>query len=110
MLLQNSSHKFLFKVLDSMFSISTAYAADPEGFGRVVEPIITNIIYPVVGLLFAVGVVVFAYGVFEMIWKGNDPKAREQGRNHMLGGVIGMFIMVSAWGFIYLVSNTVKGL
>ncbi|OHA24113.1 MAG: hypothetical protein A3B11_01280 [Candidatus Taylorbacteria bacterium RIFCSPLOWO2_01_FULL_44_26] len=60
--------------------------------------------------MFAVGVVVFAYGIFEMIWKGGDPAAREQGRNHMLGGIIGMFIMISAWGIIYLVSNTLKGI
>jgi hypothetical protein len=58
--------------------------------------------------MFAVGLVVFAFGVFEMIWNGGDAEARSKGKMHMLGGVIGMFVMLSAWGLIYLVSNTLK--
>jgi hypothetical protein len=82
--------------------------ADSAIFGKVINPIISNIINPIVTLLFAVGLIVFAYGVFEMVWKGGDADARTKGRNHMLGGIIGMVIMLSAWGLIYLVSNTVK--
>lgn len=84
--------------------------SDPSAFGKVIDPIINNIVTPIVGLMFAVGVVVFAFGVMEMIWHGDDADARTKGRNHMLSGVIGMVVMMSAWGLIYLVSNTVKGL
>jgi len=92
-----------------LFSVANA-KVDPAKLGSVLDPIISNIINPVIGLLFAVGVIVFAYGVFEMVWKGGDPEARETGRNHMIGGVIGMFIMVSAWGIINLISNTVSSI
>jgi hypothetical protein len=79
-----------------------------DSIGRILDPIISNIISPIVLLMFAVGLVVFAFGVFEMIWNGGDAEARSKGKMHMLGGVIGMFVMLSAWGLIYLVSNTLK--
>jgi len=92
-------------------SISVAHAAiDQAVFSRVIDPIITHIVNPVVLLLFAIGLIVFAYGVFEMIWRGGDPTARTTGRNHMLGGLIGMLIMVSAWGIIYVISSTIKSI
>ncbi len=86
--------------------VSTAYAkVDANAFGNVLNPIISNIIQPVVGLLFVVAIVVFAYGVFQTVWGGEE--ARSAGKKSMLGGIIGMFIMTSAWGIIYIISNTV---
>ncbi|MEI6396786.1 MAG: hypothetical protein WCO48_01810 [Candidatus Taylorbacteria bacterium] len=95
-----------------MFSIvSIAHAAvDMTQFSTVVSPIISNIVNPVVWLMFAVATVVFVYGVLQMVIKGNDPEARKTGQMSILYGVIGMFIMFSAWGIIYLISNTVKGI
>jgi len=83
---------------------------DASKLGQFLDPIMTHIVNPLVMLLFAIGLLVFAYGIFEMIWQGGEAAAHEKGRNHMLGGLIGMFVMLSAWGLIYLVSNTIKGL
>ncbi len=82
-------------------------AVDPAKFGQVLDPIISNIVNPIVGLLFAVGLVVFAYGVFQLVWS-TEGDSREKGKNAMWGGIIGMFIMLSAWGIIHLVSTTIK--
>ena len=87
--------------------VSQAYAAvDSAALGKIIDPIISNIVYPIVELMFAIGVLVFAFGIFEMIMNGSDAEARTKGRNHMIGGIFGMFIMISAWGIIYLISNT----
>ena len=94
--------------MSSLFKVAYS-AVDATAFGRVVGPIVSNIIMPIVALMFAVGIVVFVYGVIEMIWKGGDPDVRARGRMHMLGGIIGMVIMLSAWGIIYLIYNTVNG-
>ncbi len=83
--------------------------SDPAAFGKVLGPIISNVVNPIVTLMFMIGLIVFAYGIFEMIAKGGEADARTKGKYHMLGGLIGMLIMMSAWGLIYLVSNTVKG-
>jgi uncharacterized membrane protein YdcZ (DUF606 family) len=83
-------------------------AVDPEIFGRVIDPIISNIVNPLIGLIFAIAILVFVYGILEMIANAGDPGGREKGRWHIFGGLIGMFIMFSAWGIIYLISNTIK--
>ncbi len=91
--------------------VDSVYAqVDADALGGVLNPIITHIVNPIVQLMFAVAVVVFAYGVFQMIWNKIDADGHEKGRNSMVGGLIGMFIMLSAWGIVYLIANTVKGL
>lgn len=82
-------------------------ASTADAFGRAIEPILTNIVNPIVMLMFAVGVIVFVFGIVEMMANGGDAEARAKGKRHMVGGVIGMFIMLSAWGIINLVANTV---
>ncbi|MEK7646595.1 MAG: hypothetical protein AAB381_02790 [Patescibacteria group bacterium] len=88
--------------------VPTAQAASTaDAFGRAIEPILVNIVNPIVMLMFAVAVVVFVYGIVEMLSQGADAEAHTKGRMHMIGGVVGMFIMLSAWGIINLVANTV---
>lgn len=91
-----------------MYSIvPQAFAkVDAAAFGSVLDPIIANVVNPVVMLVFAVAIVVFVYGVFQVVWGGEE--ARKKGKMSMIGGIIGMFIMMSAWGIIYLIANTVK--
>lgn len=85
-------------------------AVDAAAFGKVLDPVIVNIVNPIIWLLFAVGIFMFAWGVAKMIIYAEDATAREEGRRHMLWGAVGMFIMVSAWGIVHLVSNTIKGI
>lgn len=91
----------------SLVSIANA-KVDANAFGRVIDPIISNIIQPIVELMFAVALIVFVYGVFQIVWGGEE--AREAGKKSMWGGLIGLFIMTSAWGIIYLIGNTVTQL
>ena len=89
--------------------IGNAYAAvDAVAFGKVLDPIISQIVNPIVLFAFGIGVFVFVWGVIELIRNADDPAARTTGRNHILFGAIGMVIMFSAWGIIYLISNTLK--
>jgi len=90
--------------------IANAAGLDVTSFGNAVSPIISNIISPIIALMFAVALVVFVYGGVMMIIKGDDAEARSNSKKALVGGIIGMFIMLSAWGFIYLIANTVKAL
>jgi hypothetical protein len=93
------------------YLIDTAHAAtDPTAaFATVVDPIIVNIVDPIIMLMLAVAIVVFVWGVVEMMLHGDDATARDKGRNHMLAGIVGLVIMISAWGIIYFISNTISG-
>jgi len=65
------------------------------------------IINPLITLLFIVALLIFMYGVFEYVRDSNSGSGREDGRRHILAGVFGLFIMVSVFGIIQLVLNTV---
>ena len=92
-----------------MFSIvTTAQAAvSSQAFNNAIAPIVSNIVNPVIWLLFCLATVVFVYSVLKMVIKGEDAEAREASKKSILYGIIGMFIMLSAWGIVYLISNTI---
>ena len=70
--------------------------------GRINELIIN----PLVGLLFAVALVIFLWGIVEFFLQANSDLAREKGRSHMLWGIIGMFIMFSVFAIMKIIVNT----
>ncbi len=65
------------------------------------------IINPLIVLIFAAAVLVFLWGVFQYIKGADSESERATGRNHILAGVFGMFIMVSVFGIINLILNTI---
>ena len=71
-----------------------------------INKIIELIVNPAIYVLFSLGLLVFVYGVVEFMMnlsKGADTK---EGKSHMLWGIVGMFIMVSVFGIIHLLSST----
>ncbi len=67
---------------------------------------INNIIVPV---LFAIAFIVFVYGAFETFIIGaNSDSVKEKGKNLMLWGLIGFFVMVSVWGLVNILTGTVS--
>lgn len=95
----------------SLLKISIAEAAvNSTAFGKLINPIIDTVVYPIVQLMFGLAVLYFVWGALQIVLHGADEGAREKGKLTMLWGSVGIFIMVSAWGIIYFVSNTVKDL
>ncbi|MEK7552961.1 MAG: hypothetical protein AAB505_02530 [Patescibacteria group bacterium] len=66
----------------------------------------SEIITPLISFIFALGLVYFLYGVYELVRNSDNEEARATGQRHVLWGVIGMFIMVSFWGIMRLVCRT----
>ncbi len=65
---------------------------------------INNVIVPV---LFAVAFIVFLWGAFTTFILGaNEADAKEKGKNLMLYGLIGFFVMVSIWGLVNLMTGS----
>ncbi len=60
----------------------------------------------VVGLLYALAIVYFFLGVMKFIKGADDVKAREEGRQFMIWGIIGLFVMVSFQGIVMVLKNT----
>lgn len=65
------------------------------------------IINPIIILLFGIALMYFVFGVLEYLVKSkSDPSAIQTGAKHMGWGLFGMFVMVSVFGFLKLIINT----
>ena len=66
----------------------------------------TYIINPAILVIFALGFLLFVYGLVEFLWKLNEGGDTDEGKQHMLWGIVGMLIMVSVYGILELLDNT----
>lgn len=84
---------------------SAATIANISDAGNFIINTINNVIVPV---LFAIAFIVFLWGAFRTFIMGaTDETAKEQGKNLMLWGLIGFFVMVSVWGLVNILTGTV---
>lgn len=65
------------------------------------------ILDPTIYLILTAGFLVFVWGLVQFIWKMREGSDYKEGVQHMLWGIIGMFIMVSVYGIIALIENTI---
>ncbi|MEK9181703.1 MAG: hypothetical protein AAB786_01660 [Patescibacteria group bacterium] len=86
------------------FSTKVAYANRFDDFLKNVNSEIVN---PLITLLFALAVVYFLYGVFEFISNQENEENKTTGKSHMLWGVIGITIMMGVWAILNLVLSTI---
>jgi len=78
--------------------ISSAAINSTSGVGSFVINTINNVLLPV---LFAVAFIVFIWGAFRTFIMGvNSEEVKENGKNLMLYGLIGFFIIVAIWGLV----------
>ncbi|HEY5588941.1 MAG TPA: hypothetical protein VIK86_08305 [Candidatus Paceibacterota bacterium] len=66
----------------------------------------TVIINPLITLLFALAVVYFLYGLARYLLSPDNEEIRKTSKDHMVWGVIGMFIMVSVFGILSIILTT----
>ncbi|MBI4692244.1 MAG: hypothetical protein HY773_02275 [Candidatus Terrybacteria bacterium] len=99
-----------------IFSSLLALAAERSGLGRssagtmstfsgLIDRVI-GILNDVVPLLIGVAVVVFLYGVLKFITSAGDETKRKEGKDVMIYGIIGLFVMVAVWGLVWILLNT----
>ena len=84
------------------------YIIMSESAKQLVQVVSVEILNPVIGLLFAVALVYFIYGVVTFIANADNEAAREKGKQHMLYSIIGLVIMVGVWGILQLIVNSLN--
>ncbi|OHA58541.1 MAG: hypothetical protein A2571_02075 [Candidatus Vogelbacteria bacterium RIFOXYD1_FULL_44_32] len=85
-----------------MFSI--AYAATDIPLLGAVTKVIVN---PILAFMFFVAVAVFFFGLVEFIFKAGGGGDLAEGKQHMIWGIVGLFIMVSVYGILHIICNTI---
>ena len=59
-----------------------------------------GILNDILPLLFVVATVVFLWGVFQFILAASNEKEREEKKQFIIYGLIGLFVIVAAWGLV----------
>jgi len=75
---------------------------------KIIGALVSNIVQPLIKLMFIVALVVFIWGVVEMIMDASSEEARNKGTKHMMWGLIGLFIMFGVYGILNLLINTLQ--
>ena len=72
-----------------------------------INKITTQILNPVIVLLFVLATILFLWGVIiYIVGSQGEPGKLKQGRSAILWGIVGMFIMVASKGIIDIVIGT----
>ena len=66
----------------------------------------TAIIYPLMTLITAIALILFLWGVFQYVSNAGSEDGRVQGKRHMLFGIIGLFIIVTALAILEIAAGT----
>lgn len=98
-------------ILVTLFSAQCVSAAGILSSGSSIKDVINSVIGifgDLIPLLIGAAVVVFLYGVFLFIVKSSAGNAdgRKEGINFMIYGIIGIAVMMSVWGLVAFVTNT----
>lgn len=95
--------KFILIAL-TLFTPAFSFAATPTTFKGLVE-VFVNLINKLIPLVVALALLVFFYGILKFIFSlsSND---KTDGKKAMFWGIIGLFVMVSVWGLVNVVSKS----
>ena len=86
--------------------VSMAAISNISDAGSFIINTINNVLVPV---LFAVAFIVFLWGAFyTFILGANSDEVKEKGKNLMLWGLIGFFVMVSVWGLVNILTGSIS--
>ena len=70
-----------------------------------IEQIILN---PFINVLIGVALLVFIWGIIELIYGADNPEKIKTGKKHLIYGIIGLFIMVAIAGIMKVIESFVK--
>lgn len=86
-----------------MRALASSHQAAAQSF---VDRLQDVILFPLITLLLALALLLFLWGAFRFVVNADDEEARTTGKRHMLFGIIGMLIMISALSIIRIAAGT----
>ena len=65
-----------------------------------------RIVNPLIIFMFAAALAYFLFGVVQFLINSTSAGEKDTGKQHMIWGIVGMFIMFSVFGILKLIENT----
>ncbi|MEI6478778.1 MAG: hypothetical protein WCO18_00650 [bacterium] len=91
---------------DTSYSSSGSSCSKPKDIGTLFDFARCIISSSVIPLIIGFGVLLFMIGIVRYVASGDNEEQREASRNTMIYGIITIFVMVSVWGFVKILSTT----
>ncbi len=82
-----------------------AFATDTQDIGWFLGKI-SGLLDSVVPFIVGLAVFVIIWGIFTYITQASNEEKREEAKKYILWGVVGVFMMLSVWGFVNILLNT----
>jgi hypothetical protein len=74
--------------------------------GNIINWASCTLIKSVVPFLFTLATAAFIWGIIQYFLNPDNEEKRKKGKEYLLWGVIGLFVMISIWGLVGVLSNT----
>ncbi len=65
-----------------------------------------TLIKAVVPFLFTIATAAFIWGIIQYFLYPENEEKRKAGKSYMIWGIIALFVMISMWGLVGVLSNT----
>jgi len=78
-----------------------------RGIMEITEKVVSIIITPVTWLITGAAIVLFFYGLTNFILNSEGTE-KENGKRHMITGLLGLLIIFAVWGIIGIIGATIK--
>jgi len=115
--MKNKIILFAYLLLGSTIVSSTASADDPtvtqicssnslEDITGIINWASCLIYKTVIPFLFALATVAFIWGIMQYYLNPDNEEKRKKGKNYIVGGLIALFVMVSIWGIVGILTGT----
>ncbi len=65
-----------------------------------------TLVNSVLPFLFTLATVAFIWGVIQYVLNADNEEKRKKGKNFIMWGLIALFMMVSVWGLVGVLTNT----
>jgi len=98
--------KFISSVI--AFSMPALALAQQLQTGTDASDILTKIssfMRAIIPVLITLGIIYFIWGVLSYVL-GKSDEAKKEGRDRMIYGIIGLFVIISIWGLVNVLSST----
>ena len=70
--------------------------------------VVTGILNPLIYLMFSVAIAFFIWGIVVFIWNADNEEKRENGKQRIIWGLVGLFIMSAIAGIIEIIRRFVQ--
>lgn len=87
---------------------AVAFASAPGTFAGLVNMLVSYLNFGAVTLI-TLAIVIYFLGISRMLWKSGKGEIAGNMTTYIFWGVVAIFMMVSIWGIVALIQNTIFG-